>query len=340
MKSRLLVLLWTTLLILLPAFFPSDGLASEPTTSPTRIAFGSCNHQRLPQPLWSVIRDQQPDLWIWTGDIIYGDSADYAVLQSKYALLLEQPGYQALAQAVPVVGVWDDHDYGTGQGGIDFPGKEASRRALLEFLEEPADSPRWTRPGIYTSYSFGSGDHRVRLILLDVRFNRERPGADADILGPQQWRWLETELAGEPAALTLIVSGTQVLASEHRWDKWADYPKAKSRLLSLVRARAPHALFISGDRHIGELTRTSATEPVLYDITSSGLTHPWTGFPGEPNAGRVGEVVTERHFGMLRVDWQARAVHVELINGAGRSVLHQVLPLAGAGAALLVLPVL
>lgn len=330
MRARWWVLLGTALLIPALVLLPRNTLAAEPAASPIRIAFGSCNHQRLPQPLWSVIRDRRPDLWIWTGDIIYGDSADYTVLRSKYALLLEQPGYQALRSAVPVIGVWDDHDYGTGQGGIDFPGKETSRRALLEFLEEPTDSPRWTRPGIYTSYTLGSGDRRVHLILLDVRFNRERPGPDADILGPAQWHWLEAELAGKPAALTVIVSGTQVLASEHRWDKWADYPKAKRRLLSLVRGRAPRALFISGDRHIGELTRTAGAEPVLYDITSSGLTHPWTDFPGEPNAGRIGEVVTERHFGMLGIDWQTREVSVELINGAGHSVLRQILPLAGA----------
>ena len=326
-------------LISLLALLPGLGLAAEPAPSPTRIAFGSCNHQLLPQPLWPVIADQQPDLWVWTGDIIYGDSADYAVLQSTYAMLLAQPGYDALRSSVPVVGVWDDHDFGTAQGGIEFPGKEASRRALLEFLEEPADSPRWTQPGIYTSYRLGSGDRQVHLILLDVRFNREQPGPDADILGAAQWRWLESELGGlgglegTGAALTVIISGTQVLASEHRWDKWADYPKAKQRLLNLVRSRAPYTLFISGDRHIGELTRTSSAAPVLYDITSSGLTHPWSDFPGEANSGRVGEVVTERHFGLLILDWSARTVSVELINGGGQSVLRQTLPLAPEPAA-------
>jgi alkaline phosphatase D len=329
---------WWVRVCLIPllALLPGLGFAAEPA-SPTRIAFGSCNHQLLPQPLWPVILDQQPDLWVWTGDIIYGDSADYGVLQSTYAMLLAQPGYEALKSSVPVIGVWDDHDYGSGEGGIDFPGKEASRRALLEFLEEPADSPRWTQPGIYTSYRLGSGDRQVHLILLDVRFNREHPGPEADILGAAQWRWLEAELGGpggvgglrdNGAALTVIVSGTQVLASEHRWDKWADYPKAKQRLLSLVRARAPNALFISGDRHIGELTRTSSATPVFYDITSSGLTHPWSDFPGEANSGRVGEVVTERHFGLLSLDWSARTVSVELINGGGQSVLRQILPMA------------
>ena len=34
----------------------------------SRIAFGSCNSQDKPQPLWSSIQEENPDLWIWTGD--------------------------------------------------------------------------------------------------------------------------------------------------------------------------------------------------------------------------------------------------------------------------------
>ncbi|MCR9083112.1 MAG: alkaline phosphatase family protein, partial [Cyclobacteriaceae bacterium] len=38
----------------------------------TRIAFGSCNRQNRPQPLWQPIVSDNPDLWIWMGDNIYG----------------------------------------------------------------------------------------------------------------------------------------------------------------------------------------------------------------------------------------------------------------------------
>lgn len=301
------------------------SLAAEGAIS--RIAFGSCNHQRLPQPLWPVIVARAPQLWLWTGDIIYGDSADYDVLHGHYQGLADNPAYQALSDSVPVVGVWDDHDYGAGQGGADFEGKEASRRALLEFLQEPAESPRWERPGIYTSYRFGAGSTSLHLILLDVRFNRQAPGPDADILGAAQWEWLERELAEAPARLTVIVSGTQVLAADHRWDKWADYPQARSRLLGLATEHTGTVLFISGDRHIGELTRTGPDEEPLYDITSSGLTHPWSEFPGEPNHGRVGDVVTVRHFGWLEIDWQAGELGVELVDEHGDAVLQNHLPL-------------
>ena len=42
----------------------------------TTIAFGSCSRQSLPQLMWPFVLDQSPDLWIWTGDNIYGDSED------------------------------------------------------------------------------------------------------------------------------------------------------------------------------------------------------------------------------------------------------------------------
>jgi alkaline phosphatase D len=39
--------------------------------------------------------------------------------------------------------VWDDHDYGVNDGGGDFPAKEISRKAFLDFFNEPMASDRW-----------------------------------------------------------------------------------------------------------------------------------------------------------------------------------------------------
>jgi hypothetical protein len=33
-----------------------------------RVAFGSCNDQSFPQPLWPTIAAHEPDLWLWMGD--------------------------------------------------------------------------------------------------------------------------------------------------------------------------------------------------------------------------------------------------------------------------------
>ena len=40
---------------------------------PHRIAFGSCSHPSLAQPLWKVIHERQPSAFIWGGDAVYSD---------------------------------------------------------------------------------------------------------------------------------------------------------------------------------------------------------------------------------------------------------------------------
>src|SRR5687767_400648 len=75
-----------------------------------RFAFGSCNRQGLPQPLWDPILDTHPDLWMWLGDNIYADTEDMEVMRQKYAQQLANVGYRRLRDSVPVIGIWDDHD--------------------------------------------------------------------------------------------------------------------------------------------------------------------------------------------------------------------------------------
>ncbi|MDP3515547.1 MAG: alkaline phosphatase family protein, partial [Pseudohongiella sp.] len=40
----------------------------------SRIAFGSCVHQDKPQPIWDVVNTAKPDVFVFLGDNIYGDS--------------------------------------------------------------------------------------------------------------------------------------------------------------------------------------------------------------------------------------------------------------------------
>ncbi|NNF51466.1 MAG: alkaline phosphatase family protein, partial [Gammaproteobacteria bacterium] len=74
--------------------------STPPAGSVTRIAFGSCNRSDLPQPLWSPILESEPQLWIWTGDNVYGDTLDMSVLATKYREQSANPGYQQLQARV------------------------------------------------------------------------------------------------------------------------------------------------------------------------------------------------------------------------------------------------
>lgn len=299
------VLLALTMLVA-PARAQTPALAPEQPL--TRIAFGSCNREDLPQPLWPLISRQQPQLWIWLGDNIYGDTDDMRVMREKYARQLSQTSYGEFAAKVPIIGTWDDHDFGLNNGGKEFKAREASQQALLDFLGEPPATTRRWQAGVYTSYTYGPPGKQVKVILLDARYHRDPIGSNGTILGETQWEWLEQELRGSRAQIHLIASGIQVIPEQHRFEKWADFPAERARLFELIaKTKAPGVIFLSGDRHIAELSRLddgSVGYP-LYDLTSSGLTHAYRGAGDEPNRHRVSELVKTLNWGTIDIDWEA-----------------------------------
>jgi alkaline phosphatase D len=79
----------------------------------------------------------------------------------------------------------------------------------MDFLDEPADSVRRTQQtGINATYTFGPAGRRVRLILLDHRWQHSRQRRE--FVGGAQLDWLAGLLRNNDAQLTLIASGIQV----------------------------------------------------------------------------------------------------------------------------------
>jgi alkaline phosphatase D len=297
--------------------------------TPFILAFGSCNKPALAQPLWAPIDALRPSAWLWLGDIVYADTEDVAALRSLYQEQKKLPAYAAFAAAHRVLGIWDDHDYGANDAGAEYPKRVESQAALLDFLDEPQGSPRRRQAGIYTSYVFGSGTESVKLILLDGRFHRENPGADSDTLGEAQWTWLEAELLSSRSRVNLIASSYQVLPQEHQFEKWADFPKARRRLLELLRkSGAPGIVLLSGDRHFAELSRLDASGVgyPLYELTSSGMSHSYSQ-ANERNRYRVGALFPELNFGAVRVDFERGLLALEVFDQHCNRRIHEEVPL-------------
>ncbi len=290
-----------------------------------RIAFGSCNRQFLPQPLWTPISAFQPQLWIWLGDNIYGDTDDMKVLAEKWALQKDHPGYKELRATCPIIGIWDDHDYGRNDAGFEYPMKRESQKLLLDFLDEPSNSPRRSRSGIYDVRRFGPPEREVCVILLDTRSFRAARRSGGDILGEAQWLWLAETLRNSKSQIHLICSSSQVLPTEHKYEKWADYPDSRKRLFELIKStKKPGVFFLSGDRHVGEISRIDLGSPIapVYEITSSGLTHFRDSLFGEPNQLRVGSQFAGLNFGTAEIDWQNQKVIFSIRNAKGESEQH------------------
>jgi alkaline phosphatase D len=289
----------------------------------TRLGFGSCADQDDPQPIWTAVNRWRPELFLFLGDNVYGDTLDMSVLKAKYAKLGDKPGFQTLRRQSYLAATWDDHDYGKNDAGREYPMKVASKQIFLDFFREPKSTARRQREGLYTSYLLGPPDRRVQVIVLDARTFRSplasrkvsaeleqrhvggyRPidRADATMLGAAQWRWLEKQLK-QPARLRVFAMSTQFLVEFNGFEAWANMPRERGRLIKLLRrTKAEGAVFLSGDTHWAELSMVEqAGMYPLFDLTSSGLTQVWKGVG--PNTHRILDSYLGANFGTLEIDW-------------------------------------
>lgn len=330
-------------LFLLMAILGPMELLAQATDSVTplqTIAFGSCNNQEKPQPMWQFVVQTNPDLWIWLGDNIYGDSGDERVMGRKYAKQKNNPEYVKLRHQCEVIGTWDDHDYGLNDGGKEWKGKEVSKRAFHNFFGRAISDPIRKRPGVYDSYTYGEGAQKVKVILLDTRYFRDSlevrgiarkkfciPNIDGDILGEAQWQWLEKELSNSDAAINILGTSIQCIPDQHHFEKWANFPQARLRLFNLIKKTQPAKLvLLSGDRHIAEVSRfdLEGLDYPLYEITSSGITHTWSTEREEENPYRLGDLIIKRNFALLRINWEGENPRVLAeVRGLGNELFLQ-----------------
>ncbi len=314
-----------------------NSTIAAPTVS--RIAFGSCAKQTKEMPALLAAKEEKPDVFVWLGDNLYGDTDDMSILIGKYNQLSCKPEFRSLNATVPFLATWDDHDYGRDDAGKEYPFKAESKAIFLKFWNEPKGSERYGHEGIYHAFTHGPEGRRVQFILLDTRTFRDsippasgkgskhdyspHTGTTATILGEAQWKWLRDVLQ-EPADLRVIATSTQFGISYNGYEAWANFPHERQRMVNLIKdTRANGVVFISGDVHWAEMSRfeTEGCYP-LYDITSSGITQSWPTL--EPNTYRVGRAFKPNNLGMIEVDWDAQPVKLKfsIRNKKGRVVRH------------------
>lgn len=138
------------------------------------LAFGSCNKHNEPNDLWDDILQTKPDVWVWGGgDIVYADTYNMKKLARLYRKQNEVAGYKELRTEVPVIGTWDDHDYGVNDGGAGYSMKKESQAALLTFLGGVGHNDlRRKQEGVYSSHLYERPEGNIKIIVLDTRYFR------------------------------------------------------------------------------------------------------------------------------------------------------------------------
>ncbi len=314
--------------LLFTSFFLScktDSKNSINTNRTTKIAFGSCGHETHDLPIFNNIVKHKPDMFIFLGDNIYGDTKNMETLKFKYNLLGTKPTYKNLKKNTSILATWDDHDFGWNDAGKEYPFKEESKDIFLDFFEEPDSSARRLHKGIYHSYIYDYDESKLQIILLDGRTFRDRLlpyngekdddkrfgfygkgyaphiNKDSTLLGEEQWVWLKKELQ-KPADIRIIGTGTQFGIEWNGYEAWANFPHEQKRMLNLIKStKANGVLFISGDVHYSEISKLKTDFYPLYDFTSSGLSSTWKF--ATPNKNRIEGPIMDNHFGLITINW-------------------------------------
>ncbi|MGB0639611.1 MAG: alkaline phosphatase D family protein [Myxococcota bacterium] len=304
----------------------------------SRIAFGSCADQKAPMPIFSALLASEPELFVFLGDNVYGDAkagqASLPELRTAYATLAQHADFQTVIESVPILSVWDDHDFADNDGGRAFAYKEAAEDLFEQFWADSPTDSRSERPGVYSSWTFGPTGERVQFLLLDTRFfrselTRKRKGQfmkagryleskadEQDMLGEAQWQWLESQL-NQPADVRIVVSSIQVLAEKHGWERWGLLPKERTRLLNLLHTK-DNVVIVSGDRHWASTYRD---ETGLTELTTSAINRPSKHRFTETGPLQFSRPYVEPNYGEITIDWEKRTMQMSIHDVEGHSVV-------------------
>lgn len=314
---------------LLLLFLAITSCKTEEKSNEFIISFGSCNNQSLTNTLWKEIEKNNPDVWIWGGDIIYTDTEDMNYMQQNYLKQKSNVEYANFIKKIDVLATWDDHDYGVNDGGIEYPKKAEAQQLFLDFFDVEKNDKRRQQDGIYYSRDYLLNEYSIKIIVLDTRYFRSALTPDSSskknykpnkygegtILGETQWEWLKNQFQNSTASFNVVVSSIQFLSFEHGYETWGNMPHEVDKLENLIKStKAKNVIILSGDRHLSEISKKNIAGLAypLIDFTSSGLTHSYTGFKGEPNQFRIGNVVSKRSFGILKFEHRKNTIIMEI----------------------------
>jgi len=248
-----------------------DALRGQFTTFPPaatpssfRFVFSSCsgfssgsgpgatpsNH-----PVFEKILEESPLFFMNVGDIHYSDINvnDRNLFRRAFDDLHvaeKSPRQRTLYQNVPLVYVWDDHDFGPNDSGAGNPAKEAAQLTYREYVPHyPLANPTGPNP-IQQSFAIG----RVKFIMTDLRSERELGGADPVMMGAEQLEWFKGQLIDgrDNYVLTFWVNSVPWIADELSWaDHWGAAAEQRREIAQyMVDQQVNNVVVLSGDSHM------------------------------------------------------------------------------------------
>jgi len=261
---------------------------TAPTTATSKqfkfVWTGDSNAFFKPYTVLDTIPDDDPDMWLYIGDTIYGDDSrsgtGVAVVRGDYhTKYKENRSDRSLRNVLAALGtytMWDDHEVTNDFWGAD-PGiatqMAAGNQAFRDYqpIREDGGDPMQ----LYRSFQWGA---LAEFFLIDARQYRDaqayvtepaclsagqpatlpNPTCQAEIdnpsrtyLGAAQKAWLKAALLASTAKFKFIMNGP--LISELLflpYDRWEGYAAEREEILEFIEANSiKNVVFLSTDIH-------------------------------------------------------------------------------------------
>ena len=288
-----------------------------------KIGLGSCLDQDYPQPIWQSIKKEDLNYFIFLGDNVYGDTRYGSLRKMKSAYDKQKKVLPDFLNDISIFSIWDDHDFGINDGGADYRFKRQAQELYLDFWDITKDDDRSNREGIYFSKNEIFFNKKFKFIFLDTRFFRsklkgkksnyiENIEPDATILGNAQWTWLENELKSDFGFL-FIFSSIQIIAKDHRFEKWSNFPIERAKLFELLEKFNDKTMLFSGDRHRAGIYRKNG----IIEVTSSSMNKPGSSF-NETDSYLIGKTYPQENYGVVEI--LENTIHIKIKDIKGKTL--------------------
>jgi hypothetical protein len=232
--------------------FPVDG-------NPANFSFGfaSCNTGGSTAITFTRILDRKPRFFMHMGDFHYANitANDPDLFLAQYENNLNSSTQGPMYKNVPVVYVFDDHDFGDNNADGSIGSKPAANLAYRTatphypiVFEGPDDNTPITQ-------TFRCG--RVRFAMMDTRTHSDHSGpwGTNTFLGEMQLNWLLNLIETFEEPLLVVSVSTPWIyddgeGSSHK-DKWGNAAGDRQLITDAIQAHAKgRVLIIHGDSHM------------------------------------------------------------------------------------------
>ena len=294
-----------------------------------KFGLGSCLDQDREQSIWSSIKKEELDGFIFLGDNVYGDLPNGKLLKMERAYQIQKKRLPSwLMDEKEILAIWDDHDFGLNDGGGDYPYKKDAEKMFLNFWNIPQTDLRRNREGIYFKQTKEIEGTKVEIIGLDTRYFRSKlkgkknayeqnNDSKATILGQDQWAWLEESISNSIADVIVILSSIQILATNHPYEKWDNFPLERKRLLEILAnaSKDKSIIAVTGDRHKSGIYQNKN----FLEITASSLNKSASkGEETDPLL--IGKTYPMKNYGLLNIEPSKNKITISIHDKNGQKL--------------------